>query len=523
MIITDILMKQYMASSQNKNRRDRMNKKKKGFLLTFIMIMLFALTGCGKQQEASDVHGIEDLDGKTIGVQIGTTGDIYVSDYEGDEAGTVIERYNKGNDAISSLKNGKIDCVVIDEQPAKAFVKRNSDLSILEEEFTIEQYAVCIAKDNTELLEDFNAALAEIKEDGTLDKIITHYLSDEDDGYEYVSPEGLDYSNGELVMATNAAFPPYEYYEEGEIVGIDVDMATAIADKLNMKLVVEDMEFDTIITAVQGGKADIGVAGMTITEDRLKNVNFSEPYTTAKQVIVVRNGQGSGITSIKDSFYMNFIEDNRYEYILSGLKNTIIIALLAVLLGVVIGFVIAVIRATHDKTGGLKILNSLCKIYITIIRGTPTMIQLLIIYYVIFASSNISKILVASLAFGINSGAYVAEIIRGGIMSLDEGQFEGARSLGLTHTQTMIYIILPQTFKNTLPALANEFIVLIKETSISGYIGLMDLTMAGNIIRGNTYQAFFPLIAVAIIYLIIVLVLSAGVTKLERSLKKNER
>ena len=164
-----------------------MNKKKKGFLLTFIMIMLFALTGCGKQQEASDVHGIEDLDGKTIGVQIGTTGDIYVSDYEGDEAGTVIERYNKGNDAISSLKNGKIDCVVIDEQPAKAFVKRNSDLSILEEEFTIEQYAVCIAKDNTELLEDFNAALAEIKEDGTLDKIITHYLSDEDDCYEYIT------------------------------------------------------------------------------------------------------------------------------------------------------------------------------------------------------------------------------------------------------------------------------------------------------------------------------------------------
>ena len=151
------------------------------------------------------------------------------------------------------------------------------------------------------------------------------------------------------------------------------------------------------------------------------------------------------------------------------------------------------------------------------------MIQLLIIYYVIFASTNINKVAVAALAFGINSGAYVAEILRGGIMSLDQGQFEGARSLGLTHGQTMRYVILPQTFKNTLPSLANEFIVLIKETAISGYIGLQDLTMAGNIIRSNTYQAFLPLITVAAVYLVIVMVLTAGVQKLEKNLKKNER
>ena len=208
---------------------------------------------------------------------------------------------------------------------------------------------------------------------------------------------------------------------------------------------------------------------------------------------------------------------------MQGLGNTILISLLAVVLGVVIGFGIALVRATHDKTGNLKVLNGICHVYLTIIRGTPAMIQLLIIYYVIFASSNINKIVVAALAFGINSGAYVAEIIRGGIMALDQGQFEGARSLGLTHAQTMRYVILPQTFKNTLPALANEFIVLIKETAISGYIGLQDLTMAGNIIRSNTYQAFLPLITVAVVYLIIVMVLSAGVQKLEKNLKKNER
>ena len=498
-------------------------KKKFGL---FILLLVLVFAGCGQDagKKASEVYGVDDLPGKKIGVQIGTVGDTYASDYEGDEAGTVVERYSKGNDAVSSLKNGKIDCVIIDEQPAKEYVKRNSDLSILDEEFTLEEYAIVIAKGNDNLEEDINKALAELIADGTLDKIINHYINEEVvEGLAYISPEGLDYANGELVMATNAAFPPYEYYNNNSIVGIDAEMAKAIADKLNKKLVIEDMEFDSIITAVQGGKADIGVAGMTVTEDRLKNINFSDPYTTSKQVIIVRNGNSSAVSSLKDSFYQCFIEDNRYQYLLQGLWNTILISLMAVLLGVVIGFCVAIVRATHDKTGSMKLLNALCHVYLTIIRGTPAMIQLLIIYYVIFASTNINKVAVAALAFGINSGAYVAEILRGGIMSLDQGQFEGARSLGLTHAQTMRYVILPQTFKNTLPSLANEFIVLIKETAISGYIGLQDLTMAGNIIRSNTYQAFLPLITVAAVYLVIVMVLTAGVQKLEKNLKKNER
>lgn len=495
--------------------------KKQKFLWLAALVLL--LTGCGKQVEPSDISSIDDLEGKKIGVQIGTTGDIYVSDYEGDEAGTVVERYNKGNDAISSLKNGKIDCVVIDEEPAKAFIKRNSDLSILKEEFTLEEYAICVAKENAELKDNINQALSELKADGTLQNIIDNYINEDGEGFQYESPEGLSYENGTLVMATNAAFPPYEYYQDGEIAGIDVDMATAVADKLNMKLEIEDMEFDSIITAVQSGKADIGAAGMTVTEDRLKNIDFTDTYTTAKQVIVIRNGNHNPLLSIKDSFYQNFIEENRYEYILKGLRNTIVISLFAVILGLAIGFIISLIRVTHDKMGNLKLLNWLCKVYLTIIRGTPTMIQLLIIYYVVFASSNVSKVLVAVLAFGINSGAYVAEILRGGIMALDVGQFEGSRSLGLSHGQTMRYVVLPQAIKNTLPALGNEFIVLIKETAISGYIGLQDLTMGGNIIRGITYEAFFPLITVACIYLVIVMILTAGVNKLERSLKKNER
>ena len=229
------------------------------------------------------------------------------------------------------------------------------------------------------------------------------------------------------------------------------------------------------------------------------------------------------MSGFKESFYQNFIEKDRWQYLLTGLENTLLITIFAVLIGVAIGFLVAIIRASHDKNGSLKILNFICRVYLTVIRGTPTMIQLMITYYIIFASVNVSKIFVAVCAFGINSGAYVAEIVRSGIMSIDQGQFEAGRSLGLNYVQTMRLIILPQAFKNVLPALGNEMIVLLKETSISGYVGTMDLTKGGDIIRSTTYEAYLPLFGVAAIYLVIVMLMTAGVNRLERKLRTNER
>lgn len=226
---------------------------------------------------------------------------------------------------------------------------------------------------------------------------------------------------------------------------------------------------------------------------------------------------------VKAKFINNFITDNRWKYLWDGLGVTVKVTFFAVLIGIVLGFTIALIRSTHDKTGKLKVLNWFSKIYLTVIRGTPVVVQLLIIYFVIFASVNINKVIAAIIAFGINSGAYVAEIVRSGIMSVDEGQMEAGRSLGFTYVQTMWYIVIPQAFKNVLPALANEFIVLLKETSVSGYIALQDLTKGGDIIRGRTYDALMPLLAVALIYLIMVVFLTKGVTIMERRLRNSER
>lgn len=224
-----------------------------------------------------------------------------------------------------------------------------------------------------------------------------------------------------------------------------------------------------------------------------------------------------------EKFHSTFIDGDRWMYLVRGLGTTLLITLFAVILGIVLGFLIAIVRSTHDKTGKLGFLNVLARIYLTIIRGTPVVVQLLIIYFVIFASVNVGKTFVAVLAFGLNSAAYVAEIVRSGIMSIDNGQFEAGASLGMNYPKTMISIILPQAFKNILPALANECIVLLKETSVAGYIALTDLTKGGDIIRSQTYEAFLPLIAVAVIYLVMVMILSSLVSKLERRLAKSDR
>ena len=260
--------------------------KKKLISIMLVSAMAAAMAGCGSSVPANSVNSRDDLPGKTIGVQLGTTGDEDATSYE-KENGSTVERYNKGADAIQALKTGKIDCVVIDQQPAEAFVKKNDDLKILSDTFDPEEYAICIAKDNTDLTDSFNKAIEELEKDGTIDSIISNYIGDEAGKHPYETPEGTEYPNGTLTMATNAQFEPYEYYD-GDNVGIDADISKAICDKLGYELKIEDMEFDAIIAAVSSGKADFGAAGMTVTEDRLKNIDFTDTYTTACQVIVVR-------------------------------------------------------------------------------------------------------------------------------------------------------------------------------------------------------------------------------------------
>ena len=433
-------------------------RNSRSFRLGFwAMLLCLILAACGSESSETrkQLKSKADLKGAVIGVQLGTTSDGLATELEKKGDGTKVERYNKGADAIQALLQGKIDCMVTDEAPAKAFKRVNPSLHILPDTFDASSFAICVAKDHAELQQSINRAIRILKENGVIDSIVNRHLErgiavaykPKTSDVKKMGPEELQHLGlkKSLRFATNATFEPFEYYQDGKIVGIDVDVANAIGDEMGVDVEILDMEFDAIIT-----------------------------------------------------FF-------------------------AIILSVILGTMIAIVRARHERRGGWRIPNMLCQLYLTIMRGTPTMVQLLIIYYVVFASADVNKIFVAVIAFGLNSAAYIAEVIRSGIMSVDEGQMEAGRSLGLSYGKTMRLIILPQAFKNVLPAMGNELITLLKETSISGYIGLVDLTKGSDIIRSITYEAMMPLGVVACLYLVLVLGLNAGVRRLEKRLRKSER
>ena len=536
------------------------NRFKRFSLSNIAIFLCLLLASCGSESSSENRKQMKtkaDLQGAVIGVQLGTTSDGLATELEKKGDGTKVERYNKGADAIQALLQGKIDCMVTDEAPAKAFQRVNPSLQILPETFDASSFAICVGKDHAELKQSINHAIHILKANGVIDSIVNRHLergiavaytpkisadklnssadklnSSSDAPHpsdvKKVGPEALQKLGlkKSLRFATNATFEPFEYYQNGKIVGIDVDVANAIGDVLGVDVEILDMEFDAIITSVQAGKADAGIAGITVTPEREKNIGFTDSYADVRQVIMVNSGDvkvADAQQGFVDKFKSCFIDDNRYQYMLQGLGNTLIITFFAIILSVILGTLIAIVRARHERKGDWKIPNMICQLYLTIMRGTPTMVQLLIIYYVVFASADVNKIFVAVIAFGLNSAAYIAEVIRSGIMSVDNGQMEAGRSLGLSYGKTMRLIILPQAFKNVLPAMGNELITLLKETSISGYIGLVDLTKGSDIIRSITYEAMMPLGVVALVYLFLVLGLNAGVRKLEKRLRMSER
>ncbi|WP_366447846.1 transporter substrate-binding domain-containing protein [uncultured Ruminococcus sp.] len=259
---------------------------KKAFAtMAAVVISAAVMTACGGKVPENTVHSIDDLNGKKIGVQQGTTGDTLASDEYGK---TNVEKYNKYADAVQSLKQGKVDAVIIDNDTANAFVRKNDDIQILDEGFADEEYAIAMNLDNTDLQAEINSALDELKKDGTLDAIKSYYDGESAGENKFTPDPDADTSKGKLVMATNAEFPPYEYKEGSDIVGFDVDMMTAVCQKLGYELEIDNILFNSIIPAVKSGKADVGVAGMSVTEDRKQNVLFSDPYTTTHLVVMVR-------------------------------------------------------------------------------------------------------------------------------------------------------------------------------------------------------------------------------------------
>ena len=349
----------------------------------------------------------------------------------------------------------------------------------------------------------------------------------------YIENEAAGISTNATRISIDIAEEISKYIETAKELSGNITLQLFEQEKGNFVLYLEDKVVNTCI----GGLLIVAdeISGITSVEISGEVIDISKNNTLRTgltQCLALKNYDTTKITAgtplskwwaeFSDEFKRNFIDKAQWKYLTDGLLTTLTISGAAALIGILIGFFVAIIRCTYQTTGKLKILNGIFSVYLTVMRGTPVMVQLLIIYFVFLLPAGVDKLPAAILCFGLNSGAYVAEIVRGGIMSIDRGQIEAGRSLGFNYPSTMYYVVVPQAFKAVLPSLANEFITLLKESSVAFYIGVADLTQAGLKIRSITYSNFMPLVAVALIYLVIVVVLTKLVNILERRLRKSD-
>jgi polar amino acid transport system substrate-binding protein len=469
---------------------------------------LFVLKNNIEETPAGKMKALDDIADKIIGVYAGTIHDSFVAE---NFPTAKINRYNSPADIILALKMGKVDVAFLDLVGAKVMLKSNPDIGILTEDALSLPLAVGFRKDNPKLREEFNEYLKEIKSDGTYGKIFNRWFIE--DPEEAEMPEFTFNKNSPLItLAAAVGDLPNSAIVNGEHVGFDIELIKTFAERKGYNLKINTMEFSSLIAALSSGKADIIADGIAITEERKKRVAFSDSYNMFKTAVLVLNKnlynaedieeveetsllENTFLEDIAESFHSNIIQENRYILILDGLRTTAVISILATLFGTILGGLICFMRMSKRK-----LLLVPAKVYISILRGTPVLVVLMIIFYIVFASVDIDPALVAVIAFGLNFAAYVSEMFRTGIEGVDKGQSEAGIAIGFTKVKTFIYIVLPQAVRRILPVYKGEMISLVKMTSIVGYIAVQDLTKASDIIRSRTFDAFFPLIMVAVLY-----------------------
>ncbi|MCL2056088.1 MAG: ABC transporter substrate-binding protein/permease [Oscillospiraceae bacterium] len=472
----------------------------------------------------------DDLADKRIGVATASVQDIYSTEHY---PNADIHRFGTSADFVAALKADRVDAVMGAYTALREIQRRDSSLVFLAEKINPRPVGVAFQKGDA-MLDSFNDFLGQIKADGTLDDMVARYFTDGN----YEMPEIASVNqNGRLLYGlTTIAGVPYASISDGSYIGIEVELARRFAAFMGMELVVRDTDFSGIIASLAAGRVQMIGGGLAITEERQQMVNFSDPvYMEYSAVLIKRDkmdfsaaSQYNGEETVpaaaigpsdektfleraKESFYRNLVLERRYMLVLNGLLATVALSLLALVFGTLLGGLICAMRMAGNTA-----VRGIAKVYISILRGIPVLVVLMVLYYIAFASVDIDTFLVAAIAFGMNFAAYVAEMFRAGIESVDKTQREAGIAGGFSPFQTFIYIIMPQAAALVLPVYKGEFISLVKMTSVVGYIAVQDLTKAGDIIRSRTMEAFFPLIMVAVLYFAISWLLSLSLTYIEK-------
>lgn len=492
-----------------------------GMLVILLLVSAYGLTSAAVKQEGSagTMATIDDLATKRIGVPLGSVYDNFA--VQRFPQATILH-YNSTSDIILALKNGKIDGSLENMDMAKTVINENPELAVLADDVLVTPIGIGFNKNNSALRERFNHFLAKTKSDGSFAALYKKWY-ESDLATVQLTPFPSHPDGEKVIFAIAIATLPVTGYINGEYAGFEVELVKTFAHQEKLNLTITSMDFSALIPALAAGKADMIAATISITEERKKQIDFSDSYQEDRVGMMVLKKNLSNAAqkeaakeatfwgNVREGFYNNIMKENRYLLIADGLKTTVVISLFSVLFGTVLGGGICWLRMSRRRA-----LNLFARFYISLIRGIPVLVLLMLMYYVVFATVSIDPVLVAVIAFGINFAAYVSEMFRTAIESVDKGQREAGIAAGFSPIQTFIYIILPQALKQVLPVYKGELISLVKMTSIVGYVAVQDLTKASDIIRSRTFDAFFPLIMTAVLYFAIAWVLLLVLEAVER-------
>lgn len=463
--------------------------------LTFVL----GLAGCTKN-ELAVIENTSDAAHARLGVMTGSVSEPLAAEKfpEAD-----VQSFDNIADAFGALQSGQLDAVITSYPTALLISRKNPGLRILDGRLSFENTAIAVRKGNAGLLAAVDGILTDLKSEGALGSMDQRWFKTSPEPYEEIDIT-LPVNGTPLRVGVSATREPFSFIDKnGRVSGHDGDLARLIAQRLKRPIEFQDMKFLALIPALQSGKIDLIITGMSATEQRRKFVDFTQTYYSNALVMMARKAEPNTRSvslwqGLWQSVENNVLIENRYLLLWDGLKTTFVISILSTLFGTLLGGVLCFMRMSRAK-----LLNIPAKAYIAVMRGIPVVVLLMLIFYVVFASVNVNPVLVAVIAFGLNFAAYVAEIFRSGIEGIESGQTEAGLSMGFTRTGTFRLVILPQMVRRVLPVYKGEFIHLVKMTSIVGYIAVMDLTKASDIIRARTFDAFFPLVLVAVLYVLI--------------------
>lgn len=471
-------------------------------------LIVFLLAACGNKENSTlpEYQTMDDLNGKPVAALTGAYQEALI---EKQYPEIKVLRIDNVPDAVQALISRRCEAVVVDDYALHFYAEEVKDMAFIENPFEDVLAAFCFNKDTgTELLNQFNDYLKSIKQNGLYDEIYDRWMRN---GHNAEMPDIPAPTQGEpLRVVTCATSPPISFIKNNSFVGFEIELTLRFATHIGRPIIRSDMNFLGMIPALISGTQDIIVGGVNITEDRKDYIAFSDPTFTSGTAIAIRKenaankADGQGYTenhlwdSIKHSFHTTIMEEKRYILLWEGFKLTILISLFSSLLGTILGGIICWMRMNRNA-----ILRQIANIFIAIMRGTPILVLLMLMFYVVFANTSVNAIMVSIITFAMNFAAYVSEMFRSSILSIDKGQTEAGIAIGFTPAKTFYHIILPQAFKQVLPVYKGELISMVKMTSIVGYIAVQDLTKVGDIIRSRTFDAFFPLLLIAALYFII--------------------